>query len=187
MKVPLRLNLSLPNRILMDEPANRFVLATAFRRLRPTIVLSIAGRTPSGSPDHHQTHLLVEAARFYSQLTKWDERFDHTAPHIVPHLVYAPFPFDAETRTWNGSFIIDISDTFEQKLAAVRCYQSQFDDNRFERIRHVLTANAGTLGGRCGFKYGEFFALPVPVGAPDLCHLVLGSKISPTRVVLPEG
>ena len=31
--VALRINLALPNRVLMDCPENRFVLATAFRRL----------------------------------------------------------------------------------------------------------------------------------------------------------
>lgn len=183
--VPLRLNLDLPNRVLMDDPANRFALATVLRRLRPSILLSIAGRTPSGSPDHHQAHLLIEAARFYSQLTKWDDRFDNTPAHLIPHLVYAPFPFDAEQRNWHGSFVIDITDTFEQKLAAVRCYESQFDATRFEKIRHMLTCNAGAVGGRCGFSFGEQFTLPVPVGGQDLAAIVQGSKVSQTRVVLP--
>ena len=79
--VPVRVNLGLPNRVLMDVPEHRFALATAFRRLRPAIVIAMAGRTPAASPDHHQGHLLVEAARFYSQLTKWDERFDGTPPY----------------------------------------------------------------------------------------------------------
>src|ERR1700722_16234891 len=69
--VQARYNLGLPNRELMDVPANRFALATRFRQLRPSIVLAGAGRTPAASPDHHQGHLLIEAARFYSQLTKW--------------------------------------------------------------------------------------------------------------------
>src|SRR3954452_24892506 len=82
--VPVRINLGLPNRVLMDAPEHRFVLATAFRKLRPSIVIAMAGRTPAASPDHHQGHLLVEAARFYSQLPKWDERFDNTPPYRVP-------------------------------------------------------------------------------------------------------
>src|SRR6516165_7191946 len=77
--VPLRINLGLPNRELMDCPPSRFALATLFRRLRPTLVIGTAGRTPAASPDHHQAHLLIEAARFYSQLTKWDDRFEDTA------------------------------------------------------------------------------------------------------------
>src|SRR6202163_401305 len=44
--VPVRINLGLPNRELMDCPETRYVLATQFRRLRPTIVICMAGRTP---------------------------------------------------------------------------------------------------------------------------------------------
>ena len=126
--VPFRRNVGLPNRVLMDSPENRFLLATWFRRLTPTIVICTAGRTPAASPDHHQGQLLVEAARFYSQLTKWDDRFDGTPPYRVPHLVYAPFPFDAEVRHWHGSFVVDVTPTFEQKMEAIRCYASQFDE-----------------------------------------------------------
>ena len=183
--VPVRINAGLPNRELMDVPANRYVLATWFRRLRPSVVLGVAGRTPAASPDHNQAHLLTEAARFYSQLTKWDERFDGTAPYRVPHLVYALFPFDAEQRHWHSTIVIDISETFAQKLAAVACYQSQFDDKRLARVRHFLGGHAIATGSRCGFAYGELFALPHPVGAPDLHALVVGGRGSPAPVQLP--
>src|SRR6266851_4807323 len=91
--VHVRVNLGLPNRELMDGPEGRFRLGTALRRFRPSVLITMAGRTPAASPDHHQGHLLAEAGRFYSQLTKWDDRFDGTAPYRVPHLVYAPMPF----------------------------------------------------------------------------------------------
>lgn len=183
--VPVRINLDLPNRELMDTPANRYVLATCFRRWRPQVVIGTAGRTPAASPDHHQAHLLIEAGRFYSQLTKWNDRFDGTEPYRVPHLVYAPFPFDAEQRHWHSTFVIDISATFEKKLASVRCYQSQFDEARFARVRHWLTGYNAYCGGRCGFSYGEIFALPHPLGAPDLMALVQGGKGTPAPVQLP--
>jgi bacillithiol biosynthesis deacetylase BshB1 len=174
--IPYRINLDLPNRVLMDSPQNRFAVATAFRRLRPTVVIGVAGRTPAASPDHHQGHLLIEAARFYSQLTKWDERFAGTAPYRIPYLVYSLFPYDAEVRHWHSTFVVDISDSFEQKLKAIKCYQSQFDDDRFERIKHTITGYNITQGGRCGFAYGELFALPQPAGTSDLMSLVCGAK-----------
>lgn len=174
--VQVRLNLGLPNRELMDGPAARYVVATQFRRYRPSIVIVMAGRTPAASPDHHQGHLIVEAARFYSQLTKWDDRFEGTTPYRVPHLVYAPVLFDAEERGWHSSFVIDISDTFEQKLKAIECYQSQFDAARFGKVRHWISASNATTGGRCGFMYGEHFTLPHPVGAANLHELVHGGK-----------
>jgi bacillithiol biosynthesis deacetylase BshB1 len=179
LAVPFRKNLGLPNRVLMDSPENRFAIATQFRRLRPSIVLTPFGRTPAASPDHYQGQLLVEASRFYSQLTKWDDRFDGTQAYTVPHLVYAYMPFDAEERHWHGSFVVDITDTFEQKLQAIRCYQSQFDEIRYQRVRHFVGGFNISVGGRCGFAYGEFFALPVPVGASDLVYLVNGGKGMP--------
>jgi bacillithiol biosynthesis deacetylase BshB1 len=183
--VPLRINLGLPNRELMDIPVNRYALATQLRKLRPQIVIAAFGRTPAASPDHFQGQLLIEAARFYSQLTKWDERFGGLPPYRVPHLVYVPFPFDAEQRLWQGSFIIDISDTFAKKVEAIRCYESQFDGERFEKVQHFLGGQNASTGARCGFRYGEFFALPVPVGADNLVTLVKGSKGSPAPVQLP--
>jgi bacillithiol biosynthesis deacetylase BshB1 len=183
--VQVRVNVGLPNRVLMDGPEARYALATQFRRYRPSIVILTAGRTPAASPDHHQAHMIGEASRFYSQLTKWDDRFDDTAPYRVPHLVYAVFPFDAEQRHWHSTFVIDISDTFEQKVAAIRCYESQFDEARFARVKHFVGGSNVYAGARCGFAYGEMFALPHPVGAMDLHTRVMGGKGSPAPVQLP--
>jgi bacillithiol biosynthesis deacetylase BshB1 len=177
--VHVRINLGLPNRVLMDSPEGRFALGTELRRFRPSVLITVAGRTPAASPDHHQGHLLVEAGRFYSQLTKWDDRFADTPPHRVPHLVYAPTPFDAERRDWHSTFVIDISDTLEQKLEAIRCYESQFDAPRFEMVKHFVTGQAAAEGARCGFRYGELFALPHPVGSRDLVQLVRGAADAP--------
>lgn len=190
--VQVRINLRLPNRELMDNPDARYRLATELRRYRPRVLITTAGRTPAASPDHHQGHLIAEAARFYSQLTKWDDRFDHTEPYRVPHLVYAPFPFDAEQRHWHTTFVINITSTFERKLESVRAYESQFDAERFGRVRHFVGAANAMTGARCGFAYGEMFALPNPVGAEDLVTLVEGGKdaataITPGKDHLPMG
>jgi bacillithiol biosynthesis deacetylase BshB1 len=177
--VHVRVNLGLPNRVLMDGPEGRFRLATELRRYRPSVLIAMAGRTPAASPDHHQGHLLAEAARFYSQLTKWDDRFGGTPPCRVPHLVYAPIPFDAEQRAWHSTFVVDVSDTLDQKLDAIRCYGSQFDAARFEMVKHFVTGHAAAQGARCGFKYGELFALTHPAGAADLMALVRGAANAP--------
>ena len=184
--VQARFQLGLPNRILMDSPENRFALATLLRKLKPDILLGTSGRTPAASPDHYQAQLLIEASRFSSQLTKWDEKFGNTPPHRITHLVYAPFPFDAEIRHFPGSFTIDISSTIEKKMASVQCYQSQFDEKRFQKIRHTVMGLNNAMGSRCGFEYGEVFQMAVPVGGIDLVGIVKGSKGSPAPVQLPR-
>jgi len=159
--------LPLVNRELMDCPQNRYAVATVFRRYRPRIVVGMAGRTPAASPDHYQAQLLVEAARFYSQLTKWDDRFDHTEPHRIDWLWYRPTPISAEVPHWHSTFVVDTSDVHEQKTASIAAYESQFPPQRLQRLLHRVRANDAIEGGRCGFEYGELFALPHPLPLPD--------------------
>ncbi|MSR32806.1 MAG: hypothetical protein EXR99_15020 [Gemmataceae bacterium] len=182
--VKARFQLDLPNRELFDSLPNRYALATLLRKLKPEILIGAFGRTPAASPDHYQAQLLIEAARFYSQLSKWDDRFDNTPPHRIVHLVYAPFPFDAEVRQFPGSFTVDISETMERKLEAIRCYQSQFDEARFAKIKHTITGLSCAAGSKCGFNHGEVFHLPVPVGSNDLAATVRGGKGTPAPVKL---
>jgi LmbE family N-acetylglucosaminyl deacetylase len=159
--------LSLTNRELMDGPPARYAVATAFRHYRPKIVVGMAGRTPGASPDHYQAQLILEAARFYSQFTKWDDRFDHTGPHRVDWLWYRPVHIAAEIPHWRGTFVVDISDVYEQKLAAISAYKSQFDEQRLARLLHRVRAFDAADGARCGFEYGELFALPHEVPLRD--------------------
>lgn len=159
--------LPLPNRELMDCPENRCAIATVFRRHRPRIVVSMAGRTPAASPDHYQAQLLVEAARFYSQLTKWDDRFDKTQPHRIDWLWYRPTPNAPEIPHWHATFVVDIGDVHERKMAAISAYKSQFPPDRLKRLLHRVRAWDALQGGRCGFEYGELFALPHPLPLPD--------------------
>jgi len=163
--------LGLPNRVLMDGPEARYALATAIRRYRPRVLVGIAGRTVAASPDHYQAQLITEASRFYAQLTKWDDRFGGTLPHRVDHLIYRPTPRTAEPLGFPVQLVVDISETMEQKLAAVACYESQFPPARMERLRHHLCSTAGFEGTACGYRYGELFAVPRPLGVNDLMGL----------------
>ncbi len=176
------ITLSLTNRELMDGPPARYAVATEFRRWRPKIVVGMAGRTPGASPDHYQSQLILEAARFYAQLTKWDDRFDHTPPHRIDWLWYRPVAMGAEQEHWPATFVIDVTDVYEQKIAAISCYKSQFDEHRLARLLHRIRARDANDGARAGFEYGELFALPHPVPLPDpLAHfLTLGPIVPPT-------
>lgn len=164
--------LELPNRELMDTPANRYAVAAVIRKYRPKILVGMAGRTPAASPDHYQAQLITEAARFYAQLTKWDDRFGGTEPFRVDHLIYRPVPFAAEITHWPGRFVVDIADTIEKKLAAIRCYESQFDSQRFKRLEHYVRSMAGAEGAMAGFAYGELYSLPRVLGVTDVVRLL---------------
>ncbi len=171
--------LDLPNRVLMDGPEPRYALASALRKYRPRILVTMAGRTPSASPDHYQSQLIAEAARFYSQLTKWNDRFAGTEPWRMDHLVYRPVGIAAEITHWHSQFVVDISDTLDQKIEAVKCYKSQFDGDRFEGLEHYLRSSAGVEGGAIGVRYGERYALPRPIGVTDMVAMLGDWKIPP--------
>ncbi len=171
--------LGLPNRVLMDGPESRYALATALRKYRPKILVGMAGRTPGASPDHYQAQLITEAARFYSQFTKWNDRFGGTEPFRVDHLVYRPTRIAAEITHWHSQFVVDISDTLEQKIEAIRCYRSQFDGERFAGLEHYVRSWAGVEGGSVGVRYGETYALPRLLGVVDMVALLGEWKVPP--------
>ncbi len=165
--------LHLPNRELMDGPPARYAVATFLRKHKPRVLVGMAGRTPAASPDHYQAQLITEASRFYSQLTKWDDRFAGTKPHAIEHLVYRPVPFAAEVTHWPTRFVVDIGDTIDRKIAAVECYQSQFDDQRVSRVTNYIRAMAAAEGAYAGYAHGEMYALPRLLGMSDMM-LALG-------------
>lgn len=179
--------LGLPNRELMDCPENRYAVATTLRKYRPKVLVGMAGRTPGASPDHYQAQLITEASRFYSQLTKWDERFDGTEPFRVDHLVYRPVPFAAEIIHYPTRFVVDISDTIDQKLEAIRCYESQFDEKRFKRLSHYIRSVAGAEGGSAGVAYGEMYALPRLLCITDMVSMLGDWKVPPPFPTSSEG
>lgn len=159
--------LGLTNRELMDGPPARYAVATVFRRFRPRIVVGMAGRTPGASPDHYQGQLILEAARFYSQLTKWDDRFENTPPHRIDWLWYRPVLISAEITHWHATFVVDTSADMETKIAAISAYKSQFPPERLARLLHRVRSSDAAEGGRCGYEFGETFALPHPMPMPD--------------------
>lgn len=153
-----RVQLDFPNRRLFDGFEVRVALAKIFRRFRPKLVLGLGDKTPLASPDHAQAVAITEAAVFYSRLTKWDEVFDRLPVHTVPMLASYFLPTGV-TDVPHGHYplVVDITDRLEQKMAAIRCYASQFPAEKahvFDRVR-TIAEHTGLLAG-CGA--GELFA-----------------------------
>ncbi len=80
---------------------------------------------------------------------------------------------------------MDISDYWDQKQAAIECYQSQFVDNQppdwsetgsgetgQPTLVDLLRQQAATWGWSIGVRYGEPFASREPIGLNSLAGLV---------------
>jgi LmbE family N-acetylglucosaminyl deacetylase len=167
-----RVTLDLPNRRLFDSFEARIALAKEFRKYRPKLVIGFGDKTPMASPDHWQAMLITDAAVFYSRLTKWDDDFDGLPVHVISAQLYYRLAFEPATMSgYSSHFTVNISDTLETKLEAIRCYQTQFPPAKayvFERIRGA----AMLLGGAAGFAAGESFVSTRPLGTADLMQFV---------------
>lgn len=169
--IATRVILDLPNRRLFDGYEARVALAKEFRKYRPSIVIGFGDKTPMASPDHWQAMQITDAAVFYSRLTKWDAEFDGLPVHTIPTQLYFKLAFEPFATTAPSQFTVDISETLEAKLDAIRCYATQFPPAKayiFDRVR----AAAETTGLAAGFDAGELFINTKPVATKDLVKLV---------------
>lgn len=163
-----RQNLGLVNRSLEPTLEARRQLAGLFRTVRPRWIF--APYWVDAHPDHVAATQLIEAARFWAKLSKSDLPGEPFFPsriyyYFCVHLRQAVAP----------SFVLDISPFWEQKLAAMRCYESQFITGRptdpptfLDRQRDV----AAYWGDMIGVRYAEPFACREPLGLSSLQALV---------------
>ncbi|MGH7645005.1 MAG: bacillithiol biosynthesis deacetylase BshB1 [Gemmatimonadales bacterium] len=118
--VRVRLNAELPDAHLHnDEPSRQRVVAL-LRELRPRVVIL---PYPLGRhPDHRVAAELGRDACYLAGLAKYPGGGGqpHRPVKILHALAYREDPV-------KPSFVVDISETFEVKMAAIRCYASQFE------------------------------------------------------------
>jgi LmbE family N-acetylglucosaminyl deacetylase len=172
--VSMRIQLGLSNRRLFDSFEARVALAIELRRYRPRLVLGFGEKTPMASPDHWQAMQITDAAIFYARLTKWDEYFQGFPVHTVSTHLYFTLAFHSlEPPPGAGHLVAEIGDTLETKLAAVRCYQTQFPPAKAHVLERVR-ALALQQGAAAGYTAGELFASPRTLGTRDLMHFLFG-------------
>lgn len=166
--VSARETLGLPDAGIENTPATREALARVIRRFAPRVVIApaLAGR----HPDHHVTAQLVRDACFVAGLAKVAPEVPKHRPHKIVHTLAYRQDFVRPT------FVVDISDEFEQKMNAVRCYASQFDGATQagevyptgEPLYDVITHYAATYGSLIRTRYGEPFFTTEMVRVDDL-------------------
>ena len=117
--VATRIRAELPDAHLHNTDRTRRVVVELIRMLRPRVVIL---PFPVGRhPDHRVTSELGRDACFLAGLKKYSAQGEaHRPEKILYALAYREDPV-------KPSFVVDISEEFETKLKAIRCYASQFD------------------------------------------------------------
>ena len=169
--VHVRLNAGLPDAHLHNDEASRVVVVELIRRTKPRVVILpyAVGR----HPDHRVASELGRDACYLAGLAKYG---GVTEPHRPFKVLYALAYREDPVKP---SFVVDISDTFEAKMQAIRCYASQFDGAKaageifptgqdlYELIR-VQSAHYGSLIRR---PYGEPFFTHETLAVDDVFEL----------------
>ena len=170
--VVARLNAGLPDAHVTNNEASREKVVELIRQTRPRVVIL---PYPVGRhPDHRVASELGRDACYLAGLVKYAPGTGE--PHRPFKLLYALAYREDPVKP---SFVVDISDSFEAKVQAIRCYASQFDGAKaageihptgqdlYELIR-VQSAHYGSLIRKA---YGEPFFTHETVEVGDVLQL----------------
>ena len=170
LHLDVRETLDMPDGHIRNTEENRMKLIEVIRKHRPEIVFSFFNSMPR-HPDHYYSGLLTKECVFLAGLEKIQTAFP---PHRPSNLIH----FKELIIKDKPDFIVDISEVWEQKVAAVRAYQSQViaengdDSNSKTFIKsnafwEVLEARSRMAGAMIGVKYGEPFYCETPPKITD--------------------
>jgi bacillithiol biosynthesis deacetylase BshB1 len=169
--VAVRENLGLPDAGIVNDPDTREQLARAIRRLRPRVV--IAPALEGRHPDHRVAAQLIRDACFVAGLAKVAPDVPKHRPLKILHCLTYRQDFLRPT------FVVDISDDFDRKLAAIRCYGSQFEGATQagevyptgEPLEDVITHHAAYYGSLIRKRYGEPYYTTEMMAVDDVMSL----------------
>ncbi len=161
LKVAIRKNLEMPDGDIKNSEENLMKVIIAIRKFKPKILF--APYFNDRHPDHIDASHLIKRAMFSTGLSKI-KSFDKEVPqnHYRPEKLF----YYMQTYTFDPTFIVDISETFDLKMKAVECYGTQFHNpkskepetfiSRPEFINYIKS-RAEFYGFSIGKRFGEPF------------------------------
>jgi bacillithiol biosynthesis deacetylase BshB1 len=177
--IKVRRNLDLGDGHLEVNLSNRHTLARAIREFRPTFL--VGPYFDDKHPDHAAAGRLMKCASYDARMPKLDLGLP---PHSCRLLLYYPCHIYV-----HPSLVVDITPYFEQKMAAVRAYRSQFGAAEgvpspdyvhigISDYIHHMEARCGHFGSLVGVSYGEGFFCQDPLLIGDPYGLLPGERDS---------
>jgi bacillithiol biosynthesis deacetylase BshB1 len=113
----VRINLNLPDSKLTDSRREQIAVVQAIRTYRPKVLIAPWG--PCRHPDHTAVHNLARSCWFYAG----NGTFECDLPLFRPERII----YHLEVQdTVAPSFVVDVSDYFEDKMKALQAYSTQF-------------------------------------------------------------
>lgn len=171
-----RKNLGIADGNIQVNQENLNKIISLIRELKPKLLL--IPHSIERHPDHVHTHHLCKEAWFYAGLQKIETTHSGSSQqHFRPQNYF-------EYMQWyefRPSFVIDISDTYELKMEAVKAHSSQFHNPKSKEPETILSrpefmnlveARARYYGETIGVRYGEPFYSWKPLGINDFFHLL---------------
>jgi bacillithiol biosynthesis deacetylase BshB1 len=152
-------------------------LIRIIRKWRPSILL--APWPDDRHPDHTRTGRLVTDAWFYAGLARIETGQKPHRPDIVAYYL--------QNYQIQPSFVVDISQSLEAKMDAVRSYRSQFHDpESAEPLTFIakagflpmIEARARHFGALIGTDFGEAFVTKQPPRVDDIVAAYRGREIT---------
>lgn len=157
-----RINLHMPDRglYMLEEYIKKIV--TVIRAYKPKLIF--APYYDDRHPDHGRCAKLVSEAAFSSGIRKYED-LENQAAHKVKAVYYYMI---------NGfhkpHFVVDISETIDEKLASLRAYESQFmktgqsvDTPLTNGYIESVEARERLFGKEWGVSFAEGFMSPKPL------------------------
>lgn len=161
LNVSIRVNLGMPDGGIQRSNENLKMVISEIRRFKPKIIFAPYFR--DRHPDHQDASALIKEAIFSTGLPKVKTFINRTEQKAYrPKKLF----YYMQTYTFEPSFIVDISDSFEQKMKAVKAFKTQFYDpdsrepetfiSRPEFFNYLI-ARSQFYGFQIGKHYGEPF------------------------------
>ncbi|HEY1270571.1 MAG TPA: bacillithiol biosynthesis deacetylase BshB1 [Terriglobales bacterium] len=155
-----RMALDIPDGRVENTWENRLKVARVLRETRPRVL--ILPYWEGRHPDHYTASTLGYEASFLAGLAKLDIQAERVplAPHRPFKIVYATLYYDVRP-----TFVVEITDQFEDRFKALMAYKSQFRDQEAGsgifpaegEIRARVEAMARHYGMLGGVTYAEPF------------------------------
>lgn len=166
-----RRNANLPDAHLHNTEDTRRIVVAEIRHFAPRVVIL---PFPVGRhPDHRAASELGRDSCFLAGLARYEAA---GAPHRPHKILYA---LSYREDPLKPTFVVDISAQFDRKLAAIRCYASQFDGAKAageifptgQDLYSLVETQNAHYGSLIRTRYGEPFYTHETLAVDDVVAL----------------